>query len=82
MLGVTIVVLNSSEDIVTLFEKRSSIYSDRRCPPMVAEPSLYVLAQLSKLSSTSLNVPHFLGSTGQISRVYLVTMTDGEHSVV
>ncbi|KAG9092234.1 hypothetical protein FS749_015902 [Ceratobasidium sp. UAMH 11750] len=38
--GTLIVVLNSSEDATNLLEKRFSIYSDRVCPPMIAEPSL------------------------------------------
>ncbi|KAG9088142.1 hypothetical protein FRC06_002218, partial [Ceratobasidium sp. 370] len=38
--GTFIVVLNSLEDTINLFEKRSSIYSDRVCPPMLGDPSL------------------------------------------
>ncbi|KAG8795750.1 hypothetical protein FRC12_010191 [Ceratobasidium sp. 428] len=40
ILGTVIVVLNSPEDAINLLEKRSNIYSDRFCPPMLAEPSL------------------------------------------
>ncbi|KAF8593409.1 cytochrome P450 [Ceratobasidium sp. AG-I] len=38
--GTTVVVLNSAEDAINLLEKRSAIYSDRVCPPMIGEPSL------------------------------------------
>ncbi|QRV88350.1 cytochrome P450 family protein [Ceratobasidium sp. AG-Ba] len=38
--GTSVIVLNSLEDVVNLLDKRSSIYSDRICPPMLAEPSL------------------------------------------
>ncbi|KAF8596887.1 cytochrome P450 [Ceratobasidium sp. AG-I] len=38
--GTTIVVLNNAEDATNLLEKRSAIYSDRACPPMLAEQSL------------------------------------------
>ncbi|KAG8790020.1 hypothetical protein FRC12_012919 [Ceratobasidium sp. 428] len=38
--GTVIVVLNSSEHTTNMFEKRFNIYSDRWCPPMIAEPSL------------------------------------------
>lgn len=41
--GTTIVVLNSAKAATELFDKRSTIYSDRVCPPMLGEPSLYVL---------------------------------------
>ncbi|KAB5591581.1 Cytochrome P450 family protein [Ceratobasidium theobromae] len=40
MLGNTIVVLSSAQAAVDLLEKRSSIYSDRLCPPMILEPTL------------------------------------------
>ncbi|KAG8793835.1 hypothetical protein FRC12_001465 [Ceratobasidium sp. 428] len=38
--GTTLVVLNSARATADLFEKRSTIYSDRVCPPMLGEPSL------------------------------------------
>lgn len=38
--GATIVILNDVEDAINLFEKRSAIYSDRSCPPMMGDPSL------------------------------------------
>ncbi|KAF8593044.1 hypothetical protein BDV93DRAFT_461903, partial [Ceratobasidium sp. AG-I] len=38
--GTTIVVLNKAEDAINLLEKRSAIYSDRICPPMITEPTL------------------------------------------
>lgn len=38
--GTTVIVLNSVEDATNLLDKRSGIYSDRLCPPMMAEPSL------------------------------------------
>ncbi|CAE7206215.1 unnamed protein product, partial [Rhizoctonia solani] len=38
--GKTIVVLNSRDDAINLLQNKSGIYSDRICPPMVAEPSL------------------------------------------
>lgn len=41
--GKVIVVLNSAEDAVNLFEKRSGLYSDRTCPTMISDPSLQVL---------------------------------------
>ncbi|QRW02510.1 cytochrome P450 family protein [Ceratobasidium sp. AG-Ba] len=41
MFGTTIVVLNSSEDAVNLLEKKSGVYSDRVCPVMLREPSLF-----------------------------------------
>ncbi|KAB5588560.1 O-methylsterigmatocystin oxidoreductase [Ceratobasidium theobromae] len=47
--GTVIIVLNSVEDAIELLEKRSSIYSDRSCPPMVAEPSLVYWPQLISL---------------------------------
>ncbi|CAE6451763.1 unnamed protein product [Rhizoctonia solani] len=40
MLGNTIIVLNSSQAAIDLLEKKSSIYSDRVCPPMILEPTL------------------------------------------
>lgn len=40
MFGTTMIVLNSVEDAINLLDKRSNIYSDRVCLPMVAEPSL------------------------------------------
>ncbi|ELU37962.1 2OG-Fe(II) oxygenase [Rhizoctonia solani AG-1 IA] len=40
MLGNTIVVLNSAQSAIDLLEKKSYIYSDRVCPPMVLEPTL------------------------------------------
>ncbi|KEP48417.1 cytochrome P450 family protein [Rhizoctonia solani 123E] len=40
MLGNTIVVLNSSQAAIDLLEKKSSIYSDRVCPPMILDPTL------------------------------------------
>ncbi|KAF8705610.1 cytochrome P450, partial [Rhizoctonia solani] len=40
MLGNTIVVLNSAQSAVDLLEKKSYIYSDRVCPPMILEPTL------------------------------------------
>ncbi|KAG9079737.1 hypothetical protein FRC06_007521 [Ceratobasidium sp. 370] len=49
ILGTVIVVLNSPEDAINLLEKRSSIYSDRFCPPMLAEPSLVNLGKLVTL---------------------------------
>jgi hypothetical protein len=39
--GTVIVVLNSVDDAINLFEKRSCIYSDRSCPPMLGDPTLY-----------------------------------------
>ncbi|KAG8770380.1 hypothetical protein FRC12_004300 [Ceratobasidium sp. 428] len=38
--GTLIVVLNSLQDAINLLEKKSSIYSDRVCPPMLGDPSL------------------------------------------
>ncbi|EUC65084.1 cytochrome P450 family protein, partial [Rhizoctonia solani AG-3 Rhs1AP] len=38
--GTTIIVLNNKDDAANLFDKRSAIYSDRTCPPMVKDPSL------------------------------------------
>ncbi|KAG9101403.1 hypothetical protein FRC06_003044 [Ceratobasidium sp. 370] len=38
--GTTIIVLNSAQPAVDLFEKRSAIYSDRILPPALGEPSL------------------------------------------
>ncbi|CAE6484384.1 unnamed protein product [Rhizoctonia solani] len=38
--GTTIVVLNNKDDATNLLDKRSTIYSDRTCPPMIQEPSL------------------------------------------
>ncbi|CAE6533311.1 unnamed protein product [Rhizoctonia solani] len=40
MLGNTIVVLNSPQAAIELLEKKSSIYSDRVCPPMILESTL------------------------------------------
>ncbi|CAE6478798.1 hypothetical protein ACGC1H_003061 [Rhizoctonia solani] len=40
VLGTTIIVLNDKDDAANLFDKRSAIYSDRTCPPMVEDPSL------------------------------------------
>ncbi|KAJ1306466.1 hypothetical protein OPQ81_007469 [Rhizoctonia solani] len=40
MLGNTIVVLNSAQAAIDLLEKKSLIYSDRVCPPMLLEPTL------------------------------------------
>ncbi|CAE6492252.1 unnamed protein product [Rhizoctonia solani] len=39
--GTTVVVLNDKDDAANLFDKRSTIYSDRTCPPMVQESSLF-----------------------------------------
>ncbi|CAE6499134.1 unnamed protein product [Rhizoctonia solani] len=41
VLGTTIVVLNDKDDAANLLDKRSTMYSDRNCPPMVQEPSLF-----------------------------------------
>ncbi|KAJ1310728.1 hypothetical protein OPQ81_009249 [Rhizoctonia solani] len=38
--GATVIILNSIEAIHDLLEKRSSLYSDRFCPPMIASPNL------------------------------------------
>ncbi|CAE6481535.1 unnamed protein product [Rhizoctonia solani] len=38
--GTTIVVLNDKDDAINLLDKRSAIYSDRTCPPLVQDPSL------------------------------------------
>ncbi|QRV99602.1 cytochrome P450 family protein [Ceratobasidium sp. AG-Ba] len=48
-LGTLIIVVNSAEDADNLLEKRSNIYSDRFCPPMLAEPSLMNLGKLVTL---------------------------------
>ncbi|KAF8595140.1 cytochrome P450 [Ceratobasidium sp. AG-I] len=40
MLGNTIVILNSAQAAMDLLEKRSSIYSDRTCPPMILDENL------------------------------------------
>ena len=42
LLGNNIVVLNSAEAASDLLEKRSAIYSDRVCPPIMKDPSLYL----------------------------------------
>ncbi|CUA67256.1 O-methylsterigmatocystin oxidoreductase [Rhizoctonia solani] len=47
--GETIIILNGRDDPVNLFEKRSAIYSDRACPPMVKDPSLLDWAGLGTL---------------------------------
>ncbi|CAE6414749.1 unnamed protein product [Rhizoctonia solani] len=39
--GTTIVVLNDKDDAINLLDKRSTIYSDRTCPPIVQDPSLF-----------------------------------------
>ncbi|KDN35143.1 hypothetical protein RSAG8_11831, partial [Rhizoctonia solani AG-8 WAC10335] len=39
--GTTIIVLNDRNDAVELFDKRSATYSDRTCPTIVQEPSLF-----------------------------------------
>ncbi|CEL56350.1 O-methylsterigmatocystin oxidoreductase OS=Aspergillus parasiticus GN=ordA PE=3 SV=1 [Rhizoctonia solani AG-1 IB] len=39
--GTTIIVLNDKDDATNLFDKRSAVYSDRSCPTMVKEPSLF-----------------------------------------
>lgn len=41
MLGQRIVVLNSAKAASDLLEKRSALYSDRMCPPMIKDPSLF-----------------------------------------
>ncbi|CAE6348493.1 unnamed protein product [Rhizoctonia solani] len=38
--GTTMIVLNDRDDATNLFDKRSTTYSDRTCPPMVQDPSL------------------------------------------
>ncbi|KAG8686473.1 hypothetical protein FRC08_012494 [Ceratobasidium sp. 394] len=38
--GTTIIVLNTAQPAIDLFEKRSAIYSDRVCPPALGESSL------------------------------------------
>ncbi|KAH7342129.1 cytochrome P450 [Rhizoctonia solani] len=38
--GTTLIVLNDKDDVVNLFDKCSTIYSDRTCPPIVKDPSL------------------------------------------
>ncbi|CAE6486166.1 unnamed protein product [Rhizoctonia solani] len=40
LFGHNIVILNSSTATSDLLEKRSAVYSDRYCPPMIEEPSL------------------------------------------
>ncbi|QRV85542.1 cytochrome P450 family protein [Ceratobasidium sp. AG-Ba] len=47
--GQQLVVLNSSQSATDLLEKRSSVYSDRVCPPMIAEPSLMNWANFASL---------------------------------
>ncbi|KAF8676962.1 cytochrome P450 [Rhizoctonia solani] len=55
VLGTVIVVLNSYEDAINLFEKRGGIYSDRAVPPMISEPSLFYW-------------PEFIGALGYNER--------------
>lgn len=42
MLGQHIIVLNSAQAASDLLDKRSAIYSDRFCPPMLKDPTLCV----------------------------------------
>ncbi|KAF8676960.1 cytochrome P450 family [Rhizoctonia solani] len=49
VLGKTIVVLNSRDHAINLLHNRSSIYSDRSCPPMVTEPTLVNFSELISL---------------------------------
>ncbi|CAE6517534.1 unnamed protein product [Rhizoctonia solani] len=39
--GTTIIVLNDKDDAANLLDKRSTVYSDRNCPPMVQDSSLF-----------------------------------------
>ncbi|CUA69023.1 O-methylsterigmatocystin oxidoreductase [Rhizoctonia solani] len=41
MLGQRIVVLNSAQAASDLLDKRSALYSDRMCPPMLKDPTLF-----------------------------------------
>ncbi|KAH7342111.1 cytochrome P450 [Rhizoctonia solani] len=47
--GTTMIVLNDIDDAVNLLEKRSAIYSDRTCPPMVQDPSLFYWADVGSI---------------------------------
>ncbi|KAL5635231.1 hypothetical protein ACGC1H_003057 [Rhizoctonia solani] len=49
--GTTIIVLNDKDDAANLLDKRSAIYSDRTCPPMVQEPSLLNWSDFGSLVS-------------------------------
>lgn len=45
ILGNKIVVLNSASAASDLLEKRSAIYSDRACPPIIKDPTLFDWSQ-------------------------------------
>ncbi|KAJ1300072.1 hypothetical protein OPQ81_002554 [Rhizoctonia solani] len=49
VLGKTMVVLNSQDDAINLLQNRSGTYSDRACPPMIAEPSLVNFSEFISL---------------------------------
>ncbi|KAH7342128.1 O-methylsterigmatocystin oxidoreductase [Rhizoctonia solani] len=47
--GTTIIVLNDKDDAMNLLDKRSTIYSDRTCPPIVQDPSLFNWSEFGSL---------------------------------
>lgn len=42
LFGYNIIVLNSARAASDLLDKRSALYSDRFCPPMIKDPTLWV----------------------------------------
>lgn len=42
MFGQHVLVLNSAQAASDLLDKRSALYSDRFCPPMIKDPTLCV----------------------------------------
>lgn len=77
-LGQRIVVLNSVEDVVELFENRARIYSDRPVFPvrdMCVTESAFIFCHICFLALIPLIC---LGLVGDITLVCLTTATSGE----
>ncbi|KAG8730772.1 hypothetical protein FRC11_005859 [Ceratobasidium sp. 423] len=50
LFGHNIVILNSAEAASDLLDKRSALYSDRYCPPMVKEPTFSMASSMFRLA--------------------------------
>lgn len=50
--GNTIIILHSAQSASDLFDKRSSIYSDRTCPTFIAHEDLYVCIDITCCTRT------------------------------
>lgn len=77
LLGHDIVVLNSPQVALELLDKRSSIYSDRFCPLMFQDKSLYVFRVWVRVHLMNRTHHHLLGLIGPQARHFSDTMMSG-----